>query len=184
MKELNNLFLVSIVGLILTAPAIAVQYTEDFDYATTSNSFTDGIFQHNIVPVSGYPDAYWDISDYELPPSSKALQLWPAIDEITFNLAPGEYVDYVAIDSVDQDGDTTFEVIGTLDTYSVPIISIGWNSWVSVNTTGQNLGEITMIRLSSYEGAFDNLTINVVPEPATLLLFSLGGLILRRRHRA
>jgi hypothetical protein len=41
--------------------------------------------------------------------------------------------------------------------------------------------EIYKVILSSSEGGFDNLTINVVPEPATLLLFGLGAAFLRKR---
>ena len=31
---------------------------------------------------------------------------------------------------------------------------------------------------------FDNITVTAVPEPATLLLLGLGGVILRRRRQA
>ena len=78
-----------------------------------SNSFTNGVFQHNIVPMPGLGSIGWEISDFGSPPSGNALGLWPAIDEITFNLDPGDYVDYIAIDSVDWGGNTTFEVIGS-----------------------------------------------------------------------
>ena len=186
MKKFNNLFLALIVGLILTSSVMAVQHVEDFEYATPgSNSFTNGIFNHNILPPiwgqSG--DEHWEISDFGPYPSGTALELCPAIDEITFNLGPGEYVDYAAVDCADYASNTTFEVIGTLGTYSVLIESDFWNDWDFVDTTGQTLGEITMIKLISDEAAFDNLTINVVPEPTTLLLLGLGTLGLTRKRR-
>ncbi len=187
MKKFNNLLLALIVCLILTTPTMAVQHVEDFEYPKpASNTFTNGVFQHNIVPHAGMQPGseHWDISDAGPPPSGNALDLWPAVDEVTFNLAAGEYVDYAAVDAIDWGGNTTFEVIGTLGTYSVPFTYNGMNHWTTVDTTGQNLGEITMIKLSSYEGAFDNLTINVVPEPTTLLLLSFGGLALMRKRRA
>jgi len=163
----------------LSSPAPAVVYVENFedDSNPTEPGFASSIFNHNILPVDG-----WGLLDDVGPPfpSGYALYLWPAIDEITFDLGPGEYVDYAAIDFQDWGGATTFDVIGTLDSFSVQTSS---SAWQTVDTTGQNLGQITMVRLSSYEGGFDNLTINVVPEPATILLFGLGTLAVLRKRR-
>lgn len=174
------LFFVLIISLMLSSPAVALMYVEDFEYdKPDQNDFTNGVFNHNIMPMPPLNSPFWDISDFGSPPSGNALDLWPAADEVTFNLSLGEYVDYVSIDFIDWLGDTTFEVFGTLDTYSVSILPGGWTS---ADTSGQNLGQITMVKLSSYEGAFDNLTINVVPEPATFLLFGLGAAFLRKKR--
>ena len=179
------LFFVLIISLVLSSPAGAALYVEDFEYETPAqNDFANGVFQHSILPpAGGQPGSEWWLitNDFVNPPpiSGNALFLAPAIDEITFDLGVGEYVNYAAIDFVDWGGNTTFEVIGTLDTYSVSILP---GNWTSADTSGQNLGQITMVKLSSYEGAFDNLTINVVPEPATFLLFGFGAAFLRKRH--
>ncbi|GAG80673.1 unnamed protein product [marine sediment metagenome] len=179
MIKLHVLFFALITCLMLSSPAPAVVYVENFedDSNPTEPGFASSIFNHNILPVDG-----WGLLDDVGPPfpSGYALYLWPAIDEITFDLGPGEYVDYAAIDFQDWGGATTFDVIGTLDSFSVQTSS---SAWQTVDTTGQNLGQITMVRLSSYEGGFDNLTINVVPEPATILLFGLGTLAVLRKRR-
>ena len=181
----TTMIAVVVVALVVAAPTMAVQHVEDFEYETpASDTFTNGVFQHNIVPIPPLDYVWWEISDdfsNPTPTSGNALVLAPATDEVTFDLGLGEYVNYAAIDFADWGGGTTFEVIGTLDTYSVSISSGGWGS---ADTSGQSLGEITMIKLISYEGVFDNLTIDVVPEPATLGLLLIGGLALLKRRRS
>ncbi len=179
MINLHLLFFALITCLMLSSSAPAAVYVEDFedDSNPSQPGLASSIFNHNLLPVDG-----WGLLDDVGPPypTGYALYLWPAIDEITFDLGPGEYVDYAAIDFQDWLGATTFEVIGTLGSFSVESSSMAWQT---VDTTGQNLGQIMMVRLTSNEGGFDNLTINVVPEPATLLLFALGGLALLRKRR-
>ncbi len=176
------LFFVLIISFILSSPAVAEIYVEDFNYEKPDqNDFTNEVFHHNIMPIGILDIPVWDISDEWLPPSGNALDLWPAIDEITFDLAPGEYVNYASIEFCDYANSTIFEVTGTLGKCTAEIF---WNggAWQTANTSGQPLGQITMIRLISSEGAFDNLTINVLPEPATLLLFGFGTAFLRKRR--
>ncbi len=178
MIKLDILLLALITGLMLPAPTMTVQYVEDFEYETPSqNTFTNGVFQHNIVPMAGLDYTVWEISDFGSPPDGKALDLWPAIDEVMFDLNPGQYVDCVTLDFVDWGGNTTFEASGTLGTYSWQPFG-GFGIWDSADTSGQNLGGITMVKLSSYEEAFDNLTINIVPEPSTFLPLGLKASIM------
>jgi len=183
MKKIDKMFLVLIISLLMSAPAIATQYTEGFEYHTPdSNTFTSGIFQHNIVPMPPVDYTSWDISTFGSPPSGNALDLWPAIDEVTFDLNQGEYIDYASIQLSDYSNGTTFEVTGSLGTYTLTIPFNG-GSWEFADTTGQNIGNITMVRLMSYEGMFDNLTVNVLPEPSTVLLLSMGSLAVLRKRR-
>jgi hypothetical protein len=173
-----------LITCILSSHASAVQYVEDFEYEKPAqNDFTNGIFQHSIELKPPLDYLFWDITDDSVPPPPDCnfLLLAPAIDEITFALDPGEYVDYASIEFCDYANSTIFEVTGTLGRYTSEIF---WNggTWESADTCGQPLGQITMIRLISSEGGFDNLTINVVPEPSTLLLLSLGAAFLRKRR--
>ncbi|MBN1553864.1 MAG: PEP-CTERM sorting domain-containing protein [Phycisphaerae bacterium] len=169
------------IGLILSSPALAVQHVDDYEYAKPSqDTFTHGIFQHNITPISGNNNAYWDF--YEMNAQyGDSLCLWPARDEITFDLGAGEFVDFVSIDFIDwTNGETTVEVIGTKNTYTMANPN---SVWLHADTSGKDLGNITKIRFFSYEGAFDNLTVNVTPEPASIFLLGIGGLAFRFRTK-
>lgn len=107
--------------------------------------------------------------------------LAPAEDDVTFNLAPGEYVDWAGVTLLDYCGTgcTQFEVVGTEGSMTFQNTTVGEQE--TYDTTGLDLGEIVTVHLRSYEGLFNDLMINVVPEPATLELLMIGVLACCRR---
>lgn len=187
MNKLQAIFAITLC-LLLSVPAAAQIYIEDFESypftglcETDETILSDGLFQH-VIQDKPFPEPPGDSLCWAINqalPNDKALWLYPGIDEITFDLSGVEYVDYVSIDFIDYLGLTRVDIIGTLGTYSSFADSPG--VWDSVDTTGQTLGEITMIKLISNEAAFDNITINVVPEPATFALFALAAVFIRKK---
>ena len=177
--------------ILFSTPALCVQYVEDFedDSNPGQHGFASEVFQHNMLPPEGGQpgDEDWEITARgALRPN--VLRMYPAIDEVTFSLNPGEYVDYVGVDFIDWStgGYTTFEAIGTLGTYSSTTSE--WMDpmepdWPFVDTSQANIGQITMVKLITAEGGFDNLVINVVPEPTTLSLAVVLLLAIAIRQR-
>ena len=119
------LFLLLIMGLALSSQVLAAQYVEDFEDDSNPSlpGFASQIFQHTILPPEGGQpgDENWFFGDNG-GHRPYIFGLDPGIDEVTFSLAPGEYVDYASVKLANNSiGETTFEAIGTLGTHSVTI---------------------------------------------------------------
>jgi hypothetical protein len=114
------------------------------------------------------------------------------IDGFAFRADFDQPADYVAIDII---GDDYSGDVGVLHAYNAADVLLE-----SVTTDALDYGEVFTAQISrgSFDIAYiiaggavstedavhlDNLTANVVPEPATLCLFALGGLFLTRRRR-
>lgn len=157
--------MVAAVVVMTVAPAHGEIIVEDFD-SNGSGGF-DPAFNHWLYfPGEPGEPGYWEIGFYG---GSYVLWLYPATDEITFNLDEGDYADWGCVTLADWCGIgcTTAEFIGTLDSVTFSNEYIGELEYF--DTTGLELGEIVMVRLTSYEGFFDDLSLNVVPRcPADL----------------
>jgi hypothetical protein len=165
----------------------AILVTEDFQVAGDPDvPGFDPIFNHQIGldelgrPYS--PHSRLDSGRFTSPGHS--LFVGSGTDYVTFNLGSGEYVDYVGVwTTCYQDSPPAyFHVIGTEGDLLQQIPGGFMLPFVRFDTSAVNLGAITEIRLTGPEAYFDDLTINIVPEPGAICLFAMGGLLLTRRR--
>ena len=142
-----------LVTAIANASSAAPQtYAEDFEDGPGGGF--DPLFAHDISSLFP-PDAPWWVLE------GGGLWLAPAMDEVTFSLAPGEYVDWAGVTVVDwcRPGCTRVDFVGTLDSATFSSTTTG--SPEVFTTTDLDLGEIVLVRLISSEAWFDDLTIDV-----------------------
>ena len=187
-----KLLLIFSLVTIISVQASALIITEDFENVTTASTTftTDGILQHTIYDGSMQPatNDLWDISTYNPNGPSfadNALNLWLAQDVVTFNLAPGLYVDFASVKVINWGSFGNLSMIIFKDVNGEihqDFITVQ-DQWLTYDTSALGLGNLQSITLYSQEGAFDDLEVNVVPEPMTLSLLGLGSVILRRRKR-
>lgn len=192
MISINRVLLVALVmvGVVSAAPARAARQVEDFD-AEREGGFNNPIFEHYIDfdEIMG-GSLNWEFVEEDAISSPYALFMAPGTDYITFNLNEGEFVDYV---EVWMTGDALLpahmHVLG-IDTKGQPLdiyyTAPRDNTWGFASTAGDGFAEITEVRLTALKvGVFDDVAINVAPEPATMGILGLGlaGMALCRRRR-
>jgi len=152
------------VGLAVCIPVCGQTIVEDFEDGGVGGF--DPAFNHEFISMSPPDPAQWEIIDFGSTGDFELGIYGGTTDEVTFKLGPGEYVDWASATLVDYDPGgsiTGVEFVGTMGSVTFPAVGVSVEE--TYDTTGQGLGEIQMIRVKSYEGAFDNLTINVMQRP-------------------
>lgn len=191
----RGLIALALAAVMCPATSFAYREVEDFE-ALPDGGFNNPVFQHDIQPGDFQLPGrdLWEFVDTMSISPTHSLFMSPATDFITFVVPAGEVVDYaeVYLASVVSQSDltrATVEFIG-LDGGGSPLTISDQSTldgeWTFASTAGAGFSEITEIRLTSNkEGTFDDVAINITPEPATLCLcaFGLTGLLLRRRSR-
>jgi hypothetical protein len=169
----------AVVALSNAAHSIPLIWKEDFTDPITGDAAFDPNFNHNLYEIT--PNSFfWDLDVFS---GANALILAPAGDAVTFNTAPGTFVDFAEVTFIDfcGVGCTTVEFLGTMGSFLYANQTVGMAETIS--TVGLGLGEITQINLESFEGVFTNILVQVVPAPSVAALAALGLACIARRRR-
>lgn len=173
---------------------------DNFDFSPGggfNNSFFNHVLGSHEFGADGPPDETFTDADSVSRPF--AYFVTGGTDFISFKLAEGEFVNHAEIWMLSTLPTTgfasTFHVIGRdasnealeliVDSPITPDKSEP--EWVFFDTSGTAFASIEEIRLSNAgtKGFFDDLAVNVVPEPATCIMLGVGlsGLLWTRRRR-
>ncbi len=170
MKRLFHLTATAmLVAAVLQGRALAGLWVEDFE-----DGF-DSRFNHELT-------GFFSFETFAFVSPTHSLGLEPGTDSITFDLARDEFISYASVWFMNNCGGpcTTGEFVGTLGSQSFDSM-VGYPEWEFVDTTGLDLGLITEIRLSASHSIFDDVSVNVVPEPGSAFFVLSGTWILLRK---
>ena len=164
-----------VAALLNLAGTLALGSTIEEDFEANGNGGFDPRFNHQLnldhEPFFG-----------ELSPDDHWLSLAPGMDVVTFNLEPGQYVVWASATLLDYCGlaCTSVEYLGTNGSVLFANTKIGEEQ--VFDTTALDLGIIHTAILRGNESFFDDLIIEVAPEPGSLVLFLVGVSACARRR--
>lgn len=167
---------------VASSMAMATTQFEGFEGPTKATIFENSFFNHSLDPNS----SSWDPWDFNFYTGTQSIILYPDTDVITFNTTGSEYVSQAQIYVLSAFGgaivkfnglDSSNNVIDQTFTYNQGIQD--WN----LAQSGSQFASITSIEITGFEGVFDDLSVEVVPEPATMSLLALGALAALRKRK-
>lgn len=156
--------LVMIIGMGVALPASAVVIIEDFVDDMGNDAF-DPAFNHALTGGAAL--------------SGGEVVMVPGQDEITFNLDPGQFVQFASVTA--DSNNVPVEVEFFSDGSSVTLMTGAFGG--TVDSSGTGLSEISKIRVQGLESALTQVLIDVIPEPASALMLGAGVLALLSRRR-
>lgn len=187
---------ISILCSVAVTPALGVMQVDDFE-GGSGGGFNNPVFRHEVLASeTSQVGPLYEFAASNAVPLDHWLYLYPGTDYITFDLEEGQFVDYAEVWTtlvfsiplpVPLYNFAFFHVFGVDafgNAFDVRYDYIGDGGDPQfLSTEGAGFVEITEIRLTVEKtGAFNDVAINVVPEPATLGFLALG-LVGFFRHR-
>jgi hypothetical protein len=158
----------------------AQSYVEDFEddiLGPTVPGFASSIFNHNLAgpnwlflddsnPLPIFPSPHWSM-----------LVGAATSDLITFTLPPGKYIDYAAVWMTGTGGGYAGVTFYGQNGFTAQFGTMTQDLFQLFDTTGSGIDKVIAIQLAlpatpgfGPEGLYDNVIIQVVPEPASWAL--------------
>jgi hypothetical protein len=152
-------------------------------YTHIGPSYTEDGFKLEAVPVGGL--YYFNLDDKNFAGSTALFHMAPyGACNAMLTHTGGLTFDLLSIDLSEMLSDQPgyeLKLLGTKSDGSTVISSFSLDGVFGFETfTPQGFTDLTALMLDRVGHQYDNITLDVIPEPATILLFGLGSLLLRR----
>jgi hypothetical protein len=154
-------------------------------YTRIGPSYTEDGFKLEAVPIGGLYHCNRDDENFAGSTALFHMEPLAACDALLTHTG-GLTFDLLSIDLSERFSDqlgAELNLIGTKSDGSTVISSFSMDGVFGFETfTPQGLTDLTALRFdyALYFCQYDNITLDIIPEPATILLFGLGSLLLRK----